>query len=179
MIQSKHGLVTVLTFLGLICQSISVAPAANSAMIACYQVKSPTGWTNIRDFKTRKIVGKLQNGMSFMSLGHMSDEISDDKSTYIDIYGVGKGRLMVEKKAARYISTGDNKTCLTVYKIIKSRADYINLRSTPNGSIIGRVKNQNTILYLGKSKDSEWIRVITIQGEIGWISSFHLEEISD
>ena len=59
MIQSKHGLVTVLTFLGLICQSISVAPAANSAMIACYQVKSPTGWTNIRDFKTRKIVGKL------------------------------------------------------------------------------------------------------------------------
>ena len=114
-----------------------------------------------------------------MSLGHMSDEISDDKSTYIDIYGVGKGRLMVEKKAARYISTGDNKTCLTVYKIIKSRADYINLRSTPNGSIIGRVKNQNTILYLGKSKDSEWIRVITIQGEIGWISSFHLEEISD
>jgi hypothetical protein len=179
MLQYKYISIIGLTIVGLVYSSISMTPSVNSAMITCYQVKSQKGWTYIHNFKTRKIVGKLQNGMSFMSLSHMSDEVSDDKSIYIDIYGVGKGRLMVEKNQLQYLSTGDHKACSTRYIKIQNQEGSVNLRSAPNGSIIGQSDNLSTILFLERSADGEWTRVITIQGEIGWIHSSFLEDVSE
>jgi Bacterial SH3 domain len=62
---------------------------------------------------------------------------------------------------------------------VSDRDGDINLRSAPNGSIIGRVSHQATVLYLESSSDRTWSHVITPQGEIGWIHSSRLAEISN
>jgi Bacterial SH3 domain len=143
--------------------------AASAGTYACYEVQDPDGWSYVRRLEDREIVGKLNNGITFQSV----DQTEDGR---VIIGRLGGVPLAVARSRVRPVSNGK---CRFKHLMVSDRDGYINLRSAPNGSIIGRVSHQATVLYLESSSDRTWSHVITPQGEIGWIHSSRLAEISN
>ena len=143
--------------------------SAQAQRSVCYEIEDPDGWSYVRSLVTREIVGKLSNATTFRSTAITSEG-------NVIIGGFRRDTLIVSRSRVRQV---DYRRCNRKYWMVADPDGYINLRSVPGGQIIGRVNDLDTVLRLEQSTDGKWSHVITAQGEIGWIHSSRLAEISN
>ena len=167
--QFKSILLVVSTVATTIVTIIGFQLSAQAQRSVCYEIQDPDGWSYVRNLTTREIVGKLSNATMFRS----TDTTNEG---HVIIGGFRKDKLVVSRSRVRQV---DFRKCHRKYWMVDDPDGYINLRSVPNGLIIGRVNSLDTILQLEQSTDKKWSRVITAQGEIGWMHSSRLAEIAN
>ena len=167
--QFKSALVVASTIATTIVIILGSQLSAQAQRSVCYEVQDSDGWSYVRSLVTREIVGKLSNATTFRST-------STTNEGNVIIGGFRKDKLAISKSRVRQV---DFKKCHRKYWMVADPDGYINLRSGPNGPIIGRVNDRDTVLWLERSTDGRWSYVITAQGEIGWIHSSRLAEISN
>jgi hypothetical protein len=168
MCPSKSTQLVISTIATTFLTAFSFQLPAQAQRSVCYEVQDSDGWSYVRNLLTREVVGKLSNKTTFRSMNTTSDG-------NVIIGGFREDKLIVSRNRVRPVDSGK---CRWKYWMVADPDGYINLRSAPNGSIIGRINDLDTVLQLERSTDNKWSRVITPQGEIGWIHSSRLAEIS-
>jgi hypothetical protein len=133
--------------------------AAQAGTRACYEVRDRDGWSYVRSFSTRKVMGRLGNGTTFVS-----DYTTPDNFAVVG--GLGEPAMVIALSRLQVVSDA---RCNRSYGSVSDREGSANLRSAPNGEVTAQVRDEETILLLRTSQDGQWVNVLTPNGKIGWM----------
>ncbi len=137
------------------------ASPATAGTASCYRVQDSDGWVNLRQASNNGIVGKLYNGTTFLSA------YTTDDSRILG--GLGNNSLKVAMSRTRLV---DMSNCDNRYWTVSDRDGWANLRSTPDGTVLGRIQTGASVMILDKS--GEWTRILTPDNRIGYIHNSRL-----
>ncbi|MCT7970601.1 SH3 domain-containing protein [Laspinema olomoucense] len=129
----------------------------------CARVQDPDGWVNVRDLSSGQVVGRLNNNTHFAYRSVTSDGYA------ILVSALNRG---VHQSRLERVS---NQFC-TVFWTVQDEEGWSNLRASPGGDIIGRVRSGGRVLKIGGEED--WAEVITSEGTFGYIHSSRLRGMS-
>jgi Bacterial SH3 domain len=140
--------------------SLAIVPdKVVASTVACYEVIDPDGWVNVRDRETGEVVARMDNGARFLSRYQTSDGMVIIATH--DQFVVNSTRL----KAVRSNESCDPHT-------VRDRDGYVNLRSTPDGTVISTVSSGSSVLVMARA--DEWWRILTADGRSGFVHSSRL-----
>jgi hypothetical protein len=126
----------------------------------CYEVADPDGWVNVRDRQTGEVVAQIDNGSRFWSSERTSDNMV--------VLDAPHNMLVISPKRLKQIRSGKGCTPYVVF----DRDGFVNLRESPNGSVIGTVNDGDTVIVVGRS--AVWWRILTSDGRTGFVHSSRL-----
>lgn len=149
-------LLTTLVAATIVLPKPSLAGAAS-----CYQVNDSDGWSNVRNLRTNVVVGRFYNGTTFLSA-----YTTDDSRV---LAGLGSQALKISISRSRLVNMS---ACDNRYWVTEDRDGFVNLRSAPNGDIIGRIDSGMTVMRLETS--GEWTRILTSDDRFGYVHSSRL-----
>ncbi len=139
----------------------SLTSPATAGTASCFKIQDSDGWANLRRTSNSSILGKLYNGTTFVSA------YTTDDSRILG--GLGNNSLKVAISRTRLV---DMSACDNRYWTVSDRDGYANLRSTPGGTIFGRVTTGTSVMILDKS--GEWTRILTPDDRLGYIHNSRL-----
>jgi hypothetical protein len=125
-----------------------------------YEVADPDGWVNVRDRDSREVVAQMDNRSRFCSMETTRDGMA--------VISVPHDGFVVSTKKLKVISTMCNGDGYTVV----DRDGQVNLRRSPNGTVVGTVDSGSNVIVTKES--GEWWRVLTSDGRTGFIHSSRL-----
>jgi SH3-like domain-containing protein len=157
MIRTTIVLATLLTL------GFSATPTLAQSL-TCARVRDPDGWVNVRDLSSGQVVGRLNNNTHFAYRSVTSDGFAILVSALNR--GVHQSRL----------ETVPNRYC-NVFWTVQDPDGWSNLRASPGGDIIGRVRSGGRVLRIGGGED--WAHVITSEGTFGYIHNSRLQGMSN
>ncbi len=128
---------------------------------SCYQVNDSDGWSNVRSLRSNAVVGRFYNGTTFLSA-----YTTDDSRV---LAGLGSQALKISISRSRLVNMS---ACDNRYWVTQDRDGFVNLRSAPNGDIIGRIDSGMTVMVLESS--GEWTRILTADDRFGYVHSSRL-----
>jgi hypothetical protein len=157
-------------FKKVLCASVSVVLAAVSLVsfqpkisiastVACYEVVDPDGWVNVRDRTTGEVAARMDNGARFLSLYETRDGM---------VIIATHDQFVVNPRRLKSVPSDESCNPYTV----TDRDGYVNLRKTPDGTVISKVSSGSRVLVTARA--DEWWRVLTIDGRSGFIHSSRL-----
>jgi Bacterial SH3 domain len=135
--------------------------SATAGTASCFKIQDSDGWANLRRTSNSSIVGKLYNGTTFVSA------YTTDDSRILG--GLGNNSLKVAISRTRLV---DMSACDNRYWTVSDRDGFANLRSTPGGTVSGRIDTGTSVMILDKS--GEWTRILTPDNRLGYIHSSRL-----
>jgi SH3-like domain-containing protein len=156
MIRTTIVLATLLTL------GFSATPTLAQS-VTCARVRDPDGWVNVRDLSSGQVVGRLNNNTHLAYRSVTSDGFAILVSALNR--GVHQSRL----------ETVPNRAC-TVFWTVQDDDGWSNLRASPGGDIIGRVRSGGRVLKIGGGEN--WAQVITSDGTFGYIHNSRLRGMS-
>ena len=128
---------------------------------SCYQVNDSDGWSNVRNLRNNAVVGRFYNGTTFLSA-----YTTDDSRV---LAGLGSQELKVSISRSRLVNMS---ACDNRYWVTQDRDGFVNFRSAPNGTIIGRIESGTTVMRLESS--GEWTRILTSDDRFGYVHNSRL-----
>ena len=149
-------LITTLVAATIVLPKPSLAGAAS-----CYQVSDPDGWSNVRNLRNNAIAGRFYNGTTFLSA-----YTTDDSRV---LAGLGSQALKISISRSRLVNMS---ACDNRYWVTQDRDGFVNFRSAPNGTIIGRIEAGTTVMRLESS--GEWTRILTSDDRFGYVHNSRL-----
>jgi len=131
---------------------------------SCYQVRDPDGWSNVRNLRSNAVVGRFYTGTTFLSA------YATHNSRILG--GLGNQTLKVSISRSRLVNMSE---CDNRYWVTQDRDGFVNLRSAPGSTIMGRIGSGITVMRLESS--GEWTRILTSDDRFGYVHNSRLTSI--
>ncbi|MBO0347933.1 SH3 domain-containing protein [Phormidium pseudopriestleyi FRX01] len=131
--------------------------------VTCARVRDPDGWVNMRDLSSGQVVGRLNNN-TYLAYRSVT---SDGYAILVSALNRGVHQSRLE--------TVPSRSC-NVFWTVQDDDGWSNLRGSPGGDVIGRVRSGGRVLRIGGGGD--WAQVITSDGTVGYIHNSRLRGMS-